>query len=292
MLVIDAAIGLLMLVITCSLFFGLYDLNYYIFVVKVFSSRDEMVNWARDVGKGLGYVLVIMRSDSGGVSRKVFLTLGCERSGNFRGKKQGLKRVGTTSRKCNFPSKLRGRLKKEDGTWKLTVLNKMHNHEPYDTLEGHAFAARLSNDEKKVVGDMSENRMRPRYILDMLRAQNPDCLSKIRSVYNTKYAHKKSKRGTLTEMQHLTRMIEEYSYAYWTRVEDETKVVKAIFWSHPNSTRLFNQFPTVVLIDSTYKTNRYRIPLLEMVGVTSTNMTFTIAFGYMTNETEPEVDRK
>src|ERR1044072_6245189 len=145
--------------------------------MKVFSSRDEMVNWAREVGKGLGYVLVITRSDSGGVSRKVFLTLGCESSGNFRPKKQGLRRVGTTSRKCNCIFKLRGRPKKEDETWKLTVLNGMHNHESYDTLEGHAFSCRLSNDEKKVVGDMSENRMRPRYILDMLRAQNPDCFS-------------------------------------------------------------------------------------------------------------------
>ena len=105
------------------------------------SSRDEMVNWARDVGKGLVYVVVTTRSDTGGASRKVFLTLGCECSGLFRPKKPGLKRNGTTSRKCNFPFKLRGRPKKEDGTWKLTVLNGKHNHEPYETLEGHAFAA-------------------------------------------------------------------------------------------------------------------------------------------------------
>ena len=125
--------------------------------------------------------------------------------------------------------------------------------------------------------------------MDMLRAHNPRCLSKIRQVYNGKYAYHKSKRGPLTEMQHLMRMMEDYRYAHWTRVEEDTKVVKAIFWSHPISTQLFNQFPTVVLIDSTYKTNRYRIPLLEMVGVTSTHMTFTIAFAYMKNETEPEV---
>ena len=40
--------------------------------VKVFSCRDEMVNWARDVGKGLGYVVVTTRSDTGGASRNVF----------------------------------------------------------------------------------------------------------------------------------------------------------------------------------------------------------------------------
>src|ERR1044072_7406877 len=85
------------------------------------------------------------------------------------------------------------------------------------------------------------------------------------------------------------RMMEDDRYAHWTRVEEDSKVVKSIFWSHLISTQLFNQFPTFILIDSTYKTNRYMIPLLEMVGVTYTHMTFTIAFAYMTNETEPEV---
>ena len=124
---------------------------------KVFSCRNEMVNWACDIAKGLGYVVVTTRSDSGGASRNLFLILGYECSGKFRPKKQGLKRVGTTSRKCLF--KLRGRPKKEVRTWKLTILNGMHNHPPHIMLEGHAFAARLSRDEKKIVGDMSENRM-------------------------------------------------------------------------------------------------------------------------------------
>ncbi|XP_057445785.1 uncharacterized protein LOC130737925 [Lotus japonicus] len=37
-------------------------------------------------------------------------------------------------------------------------------------------------------------------------------------------------------------------------------------------------------MDCTYKTNKYRIPLLEMVGLTSTGKTFSIAFCYMTQE--------
>lgn len=37
-------------------------------------------------------------------------------------------------------------------------------------------------------------------------------------------------------------------------------------------------------MDCTYKTNRYRLPLLEIVGVTSTEMTFSIAFVYMETE--------
>lgn len=44
--------------------------------------------------------------------------------------------------------------------------------------------------------------------------------------------------------------------------------------------------PHVLMMDDTYSTNRYKIPLLEIVGVTSTNMTFCVAFVYMHREKE------
>jgi hypothetical protein len=53
---------------------------------------------------------------------------------------------------------------------------------------------------------------------------------------------------------------------------------------HPNSVDLFNTFPDVLLMDSMYKTNRYNMPLFEMVGVTSTDKTFNVAL--ISNEKE------
>jgi len=40
----------------------------------------------------------------------------------------------------------------------------------------------------------------------------------------------------------------------------------------------------VFLIDSTNKTNRYRLSLLDIVGVTPIEMTFSIAFAYLEGE--------
>ncbi|GAU24734.1 hypothetical protein TSUD_355630 [Trifolium subterraneum] len=37
-------------------------------------------------------------------------------------------------------------------------------------------------------------------------------------------------------------------------------------------------------MDCTYKTNKYRLPLLEIVGTTSTNLTFNVGFAYMESE--------
>ncbi|KAL8494130.1 hypothetical protein ACS0TY_025063 [Phlomoides rotata] len=63
-----------------------------------------------------------------------------------------------------------------------------------------------------------------------------------------------------------------------------TNVVKDIFFAHPESVALLHAFPDILIMDCTYKTNRYQLPLLEIVGVTSTDMTFSIAFAYMKSE--------
>jgi alpha-glucosidase len=39
-------------------------------------------------------------------------------------------------------------------------------------------------------------------------------------------------------------------------------------------------------MDSTYKTNKYKMPLFEIVGVTSTQETFNVAYAFLTNERE------
>ena len=39
-------------------------------------------------------------------------------------------------------------------------------------------------------------------------------------------------------------------------------------------------------MDYTYKTSRYRYPLFEIVGVTSTELTFHVAFVFMNHEYE------
>ena len=40
----------------------------------------------------------------------------------------------------------------------------------------------------------------------------------------------------------------------------------------------------MLICDTTYKINKYRLPLLEIVGITSTNMTFVVAFTYLSYE--------
>nr|KAJ0207467.1 hypothetical protein LSAT_V11C500294190 [Lactuca sativa] len=63
-----------------------------------------------------------------------------------------------------------------------------------------------------------------------------------------------------------------------------TNKLEDLFFAHPRSLEIWRAFPHVLLMDATYKTNKYGMPLLEIVGVTPTNMTFSIAFVYMHEE--------
>ena len=61
-------------------------------------------------------------------------------------------------------------------------------------------------------------------------------------------------------------------------------MVRDIFWCHPNAVKLVNTCNLMFLIDSTYKTNRYRLSLLDFIGMTPIGMTFSSGFAYLEGE--------
>ena len=81
-------------------------------------------------------------------------------------------------------------------------------------------------------------------------------------------------------------LLERDNYIHWHRCHESSRVVSDIFWTHLDSLKLLNTFSNVLLMDNTYKTNKYRLPLLEIVGVTSTGLTFSASFVLMSSECE------
>ena len=61
-------------------------------------------------------------------------------------------------------------------------------------------------------------------------------------------------------------------------------MVSDIMWAHPTSIKLLRLFPKVLVLDATYKTNKYNLPLLQIIGVTNTELSFQVAFAYLGHE--------
>ncbi|KAH1247580.1 Protein FAR1-RELATED SEQUENCE 6 [Glycine max] len=229
---------------------------------QVFATRDDVLQWARTVAHENGFVAVIMRFDIeiGSRGRSSFVLIGCERSGTYKCRNKEFVRKDIGSRKCGCPFRLRGK--------------PVHGGEGWMSLVGHPYAGRLTKEEKKIIADMTKSMVKPKNILLTLKEHNADSYTTIKQIYNARSAYRSSIRGADTEMHHLMKLLE---------LKDEV-VVRDPFWCHPDAVKLCNACHLVFFIDSTYKTNRYRLPLLDFVGVTPTTMTFSAGFAYLEAE--------
>ena len=76
------------------------------------------------------------------------------------------------------------------------------------------------------------------------------------------------------------------NYVYYYREDPETNAVESVLFIHLQSYILWRAFPHVLMIDSTYKTNKYKMSFVQMVGVTSTKLSFCVGHAYMSSERE------
>ncbi|KAL5123967.1 Protein FAR1-RELATED SEQUENCE 6 [Glycine soja] len=240
------------------------------------SNAFNTSQWARTVAHENGFVAVIMRSDKDTDSRgrSSFVLIGCERSGTYKCRNKEFVRKDTRSRKCGCPFRLRGKPVHGGEGWMVKLICGIHNHELAKSLVGHPYAGRLTKDEKKIIADMTKSMVKPKNILLTLKEHNANSCTMIKQIYKARSAYCSSIRGADTEMQHLMKLLERDQYIHWYRLKDEV-VVRDLFWCHLDAVKLCNACHLVFFIDSTYKTNRYRLPLLDFVGVTPTAMTFS-----------------
>ncbi|XP_012842287.1 PREDICTED: uncharacterized protein LOC105962517 [Erythranthe guttata] len=115
---------------------------------------------------------------------------------------------------------------------------------------------------------------------------NPDTAAALRDVYNESQKIRREKMKGKTVIQHLWHELSESGYSKWHRTNPAGDAVQDVMFAHPTSIKLLQLFPYVILMDCTYKTNRYEMPLLEIIGVTPVGRNFTIAVAFMSREDE------
>ncbi|CAH9077106.1 unnamed protein product, partial [Cuscuta epithymum] len=179
---------------------------------------------------------------------------------------------------------LQGVKLENDDDWCINVICEHHNHPPAAQLEGHSFTGRLNKDEENVLLDMTKNMVKPRNILLTIKDKNEKNTTTMKTIYNVRHKYRTIERDGRSQMQQLMKQLNDYKYVEWHRRNETTDCVTDLFWAHPASIKMLHVFPLVLLMDCTYKTNRYGFPLLEIVGVTCTDLTFSIAFVYMEAE--------
>jgi len=99
--------------------------------------------------------------------------LSCDRKGTYRNgnakiqDKRGARSIGIKKYGCSFL--LKDKELPNAAEWVLMVVCDIHNHYQTENLEGHSFTGRLSEEEEKLVVDLSKTLVRPKDILNTLK---------------------------------------------------------------------------------------------------------------------------
>jgi MULE transposase domain len=66
---------------------------------------------------------------------------------------------------------------------------------------------------------------------------------------------------------------------------DSENHVQYLFFAHKKQIKLLLTNPDILFIDYIYRTNKYRLPLIHILGYTSLGKFFSIGFCFIRNET-------
>lgn len=248
--------------------------------LTVFDSKDKLVRYAREYyhNNGIGITIESYTQD-------VEVRLQCDRGGKYKGEGSENAIRNRATRRIGCPFKLKGVRYARDNEWHLKAMNLNHNHQPSDNMAAHPIARRLTAEDSKRVELLSNAGIPPRKIKNILRAENERFIGTSKTIYNAKFKIKKIGLGDMSALQVLLDELTnaKYKINYTT---DEDNHLLNLFFAPELSIKYLKQYNNVILMDSTYKTNRFGLPLLNVVGVNSNYRTFTIGLAFMTNESE------
>src|SRR5438045_8616186 len=86
-------------------------------------------------------------------------------------------------------------------------------------------------------------------------------------------------------MEALIAVLKEGEFHFNYRIDTIGRVTH-LFFAHPKSVDLLTKYPDVLLLDCTYRTNKFKMPLLNIVSNTCLDSNFHAAFCFLAKEEE------
>ena len=106
-----------------------------------------------------------------------------------------------------------------------------------------------------------------------------------KDVYNDRQKIRDDLLGVLTPTQAWVKILQGQQLKHTIQYDDYNKVT-AVFWTYPWCQKMWKVFLEVLGMDNTYKTNRFKMYLFQITGVTDQNSVVNFGFGLINTEKE------
>ncbi|POW13311.1 hypothetical protein PSTT_03808 [Puccinia striiformis] len=193
----------------------------------------------------------------------------------------------TATSKIDCPFRLKGSVptsqKILNKLWTLEIRNADHNHGPSASPLAHASHRALLPEQYEEIRRLSQSNLKPAQILLQLRTSDNKTYATNKTISNALQKIRHDDLAGRTPIEALLCILKETNWL-WDIKTTSTGQVQNLFFAHPGSIHLARINHHVALLDSTYKTNKYKLPLLHVIGQAASNQSFSIAFCFLTYE--------
>jgi hypothetical protein len=259
----------------------------------IFTSWDEFKNWLdRFVLKeGFDYKIRTSEKDQGIIRRVAYE---CTRSGSHNPQvtSDPTKRRNAFSSRVLCPWKLNVTCPKRSGVVKINSFNNHHNHPLTPVI--CEIAPRFRKLTPKMLADIekyvNQGRMDSGSIYPLLKHDYPDQPIYKKDLYNAVYQFRqKSNPGDTDASQMLQKLLElkdlEPNWIVKPRLESVSRRLNSLFWMSPVQRELYSKYNDVVILDTTYNTNRFQMMLCIITVVDNNYKTRIVACAIIEDET-------
>ena len=144
------------------------------------------------------------------------------------------------------------------------------------------YYCQLTKEIKKTVANILASSITPSKILTNLLKK--DIIISLKNIYNKQQVNKKQLLNGLSSIQVLLKALCKYRgnnlkfKYYFAYKEDNCDYIKYLFFAYLESFKYFQKNPNILLLNCTYKTNKFKMPFLYIVGITNIGYNFKLTY--------------
>jgi hypothetical protein len=161
-------------------------------------------------------------------------------------------------------------LENASGEWELKYRPEAqyntHNHLPSQSPTAHHSHRRLSTQARHIAQSFFSAGIQPRQTLTFMYQSDPSTLVQPRDLYNQNAAFRREIRQGKSATEALIQHLQETGIKHAILKDPETRRLKGLFIAYPESIEYLRSHHDVLLIDNTNKTNRFELPLMDVIG--------------------------
>ena len=194
--------------------------------------------------------------------------------------------TSTFRQKCPFKIKIRASI---DGQ-KLVVgdICDEHNHDVSKTFYNHLPSQRKLHDDDKVKACELLSVKANKKMVQHHLAETTGKVVLLKDIHNINTGIR-PKLDSAAEMRNLSSWLDSCTDLFVQYVTDTANEVQGIFIQDETMKKMFEQYPEVILVDATHKTNDLRMPLYLMLVIDSNGESEIVAAFVVVNEEETSI---